>query len=61
METGSGCGCRGADRGARILDVFIDDEGGYTTVAVAVALLMSIALTFGVAASQWSHVRAADV
>ena len=61
METGSGCGCRGADRGARILDVFIDDEGGYTTVAVAVALLMSIALTFGVAASQWSHARAADV
>ena len=61
METGSGCGRRGADRGACILDVFIDDEGGYTTVAVAVALLMSIALTLGVAASQWSHARAADV
>lgn len=61
METGSGCGHRRADCRVYVLDAFIDGEGGYTTVAVAVALLMSIALAFGVAAAQWSHARAADV
>ena len=61
METGSSCGHRRADCRVYVLDAFIDGEGGYTTVAVAVALLMSIALAFGVAAAQWSHARAADV
>ncbi|MBP3884691.1 MAG: hypothetical protein J6D54_07125 [Olsenella sp.] len=41
--------------------LFVADDGGYTTVAVAVALLLSLTLAFGVAAAGWSAGRAADV
>lgn len=40
---------------------FVREDGGYTTVAMAVALLLSITLAFGTAAAQWSLARAADV
>ena len=43
------------------MDLFIDDEGGYTTVAVALALLVSLALVFGAASAQWVMSRSADV
>ena len=40
---------------------FVRDDGGYTTLAMAVALLVSLTLAFGTAAAQWSMARAADV
>lgn len=64
MGSGRRCGDRGgAARPRRRLGLgtFLDDEGGYTTVAVAVALLMSLVLTFGTAAAAWSLSRSADV
>lgn len=43
------------------ISLFLRDEGGYTTVALAVALLVSLTLVFGTAAASWSAARAADV
>ncbi len=40
---------------------FVRSDGGYTTVAIAVALLVSLSLIFGMAAAQWSLARSADV
>lgn len=51
---------RGAWRGFGI-QTFVTDEGGYTVVAIALALLLSVTLAFGVAAAHWSMARAADV
>lgn len=43
------------------LDTFVDDEGGYTTVAMAVALLVSVSLVFAAASAQWVQSRSAEV
>lgn len=43
------------------ISTFVDDEGGYTTIAVAVALLVSLALVFGAANAEWLSSRSADV
>ena len=43
------------------MSVFIDDEGGYTTVAMALALLLSITLVLFAGRVQWSLSRAAEV
>ncbi len=43
------------------LSLFLDDEGGYTTVAVAVALLVSISLVFAAASAEWVMVRSYEV
>lgn len=43
------------------IDLFIDDEGGYTTVAVAVALLVSLALVFAAASAEWVMARSYEV
>ena len=56
----SGASVSGKTRGFG-LQTFIDDDGGYTTVAMAVALLMSLTLVFATAAAQWSLARSADV
>ena len=40
---------------------FIDDEGGFTSVAVALALLVSLCLVFAVAQVQWIAARSGDV
>ncbi|MCI1259921.1 MAG: hypothetical protein LKG13_04520, partial [Atopobiaceae bacterium] len=62
MRTGSRSGSerRRAPHGLG-LSLFVDDEGGYTTVAFAVALLVSIALVFSLASAEWTLTRAADV
>ena len=39
----------------------MDDEGGYTSVATAVALLVSISLVFAVASVEWTVARSGDV
>ncbi|MGN0070890.1 MAG: hypothetical protein ACI361_03495 [Atopobiaceae bacterium] len=43
------------------LSLFIDEEDGYTSVAVAVALLVSFALVFSLAAAGWALARSADI
>lgn len=43
------------------LSLFLDEEEGYTTVAVACALLVSFALTLSLAQVQWIGARSADV
>lgn len=43
------------------IGAFVRDDGGYTTMAMAVALLVSISLVFGTAAAHWSMARAADI
>ena len=43
------------------IQTFIREDGGYTTVAVAAALLVSLTLVFGTAAAQWTLARSADV
>lgn len=60
MLRGSACG---ADRGPRRLSIgmFVRDDGGYTSVAVALALLLSISLVFTTAAAGWAQARSAEV
>lgn len=43
------------------LSLFISEEDGYTSVAVAVALLVSFALVFSLAAAGWALSRSADI
>ena len=53
-------GCRHGE--PRIgIETFVDDEGGYTSVATAVALLVSISLVFAVASVEWTVARSGDV
>ena len=52
---------RGRRRLALGIGAFVRDDGGYTTLAMAVALLVSLTLAFGTAAAQWSLARSADV
>ncbi len=57
-------GRRGAGRRrclAPSIGAFVDEEGGYTTVAVAVALLVSLSLVFSAASAQWVMSRSAEV
>lgn len=58
MARGRKCG---DERRLLSVRLFVRDEGGYTTVAIAVALLVSLTLVFGMAAAEWSTSRAADV
>lgn len=43
------------------LALFVDDEGGYTSVAFAIALLLSFTMVFSLAAAAWTLSRSADV
>lgn len=61
METGLASGGEPRPRVALGVGAFIDDEGGYTTVAMAVALLVSISLVFSAASAQWVFSRAGEV
>lgn len=58
MERGRRCGRESMHAG---IGWFAADEGGYTTVAVAVTLLVSISLVFCLAASEWTLSRSTDV
>lgn len=59
MPSGSRSGRDGGLRWG--IETFVDDEGGYTSVAVACALLVSLALVFSLAQAQWVTARSADV
>lgn len=43
------------------LELFLDEEGGYTTLAVALSLLLSLALTFSLVSGVYIQNRAADI
>ena len=58
MVRGSRCGL---ERCVLSVATFRDGDGGYTTVAVAVALLVTLALVFSAAAGEWALARSADV
>lgn len=60
MKAGRPSGARGGEAPCP-LSAFVRDDGGYTTVAVAVALLMSLSLVFGLATLEWASSRSADV
>lgn len=59
----SGFGCGGERRRDVLLAsrAFRDDEGGFTTVAMAVALLLSVTLVFSAAAAGWVAARSSEV
>ena len=59
MGTGSTCGTRRPRSWG--LSLFLSDEGGYTTVAFAVAMLVSLTLVFSAATAEWATTREADV
>lgn len=44
-----------------VLAAFRDDEGAFTTVAVAVALLLSVTLVFAAASASWVSSRSSEV
>lgn len=60
MTTGSRCGAS-VGRPVTVLSAFRDDEGGFTTVAVAVALLLSLTLVFAAASAGWVASRSSEV
>lgn len=63
MILGRRCGAdgRGAVRIFSGISTFVRDDGGYTTITVAVALLVSLALVFSTASVVWTSERSADV
>ena len=56
--TGSWRGSRGVELG---VGTFVDDEGGYTSISVALSLLVCVALTLSLASVAWTQNRSADV
>lgn len=59
--TGSELGDRGKRTLGLSISAFAKDEGGYTTVAVALALLVSLSLVFAAASAQWLGSRSAEI
>lgn len=61
MRTGLTCGGRGAAFESPALSLFRDNEDGFTSVAVALALLLSLTLVFSAAAAGWVSARSSEV
>ncbi len=61
MQTGCPCGDRRRSRPPLGLDAFIGEDGGYTSVAVALALLVSLSLICSLVSVAWLQNRSADV
>lgn len=61
MRSGSRCGDRGAGPSAPVLALLRDDEGGFTTVAVALSVLLSLVLVFSAASASWISSRSSEV
>ena len=61
MRVGSRCGDEGAAGLVGGLDVFIGEDGGYTSVSVALALLVSLSLACSLVSVAWVQNRSADV
>lgn len=60
MRSGSGSGGEAA-RSSPVLSLFRDGEDGFTTVGVAVALLLSLSLVFASAGAAWVSGRSSEV
>ena len=43
------------------LNLFIHEEGGYTSLTVASAILVSLCLVFGIASISWLNSRSSEV
>lgn len=43
------------------MSLFVRDDGGYTSLAVAISLLLSLSLTFSLTAGTWLQNRSADI
>ena len=61
MGAGNRCGDRRVRDFGPTVGIFLDGEGGYTTIAVALALLVSLTLVFSVASAEWVLSRSAEV
>ncbi len=61
MGTGSASGGERGNGHAPVLSLFKDDEDGFTTVSVAIALLLSLTLVFSAAAASWVAARSSEV
>ena len=61
MRSGSAYGGSERRLAAPALSVFRDNEDGFTTVAVALALLLSLTLVFSSAAAGWVASRSSEV
>lgn len=59
--TGLRCGDERHVRARLVLSAFRDDEGGFTTVAMALALLLSLTLVFSAASAGWVASRSSEV
>lgn len=53
-------GCKCGSKPKLGLDLFLSEEGGYTSLSVALALLLSLTLTFSLVAGTWVQNRSAD-
>lgn len=58
---GSRCGAEAGHPAGGALFLFRDDEGGFTSVAAAVSLLLSLTLVFACASAAWVSARSAEV
>lgn len=58
MQIGLACGDSDTRWG---IGFFLREDGGYASVAIAVALLVSICMIFALASSQWVSSRSADI
>lgn len=61
MTSGLACGAEPRPGLAPVLGLFRDDEGGFTTVAVAVSLILSLSLVFAAASATWVAGRSSEV
>ena len=61
MLTGKRSGAKALTLRAPSVSLFIADDGGYTTVAMAVALLVCLTLVFSAASAEWAMARSAEV
>lgn len=61
MRAGWRCGARGRVALALGIDAFIDETGGYTSVSVALALLVCLSLTCSLVSVGWVQRRSAEV
>lgn len=61
MTSGLACGADPRPGLAPVLGLFRDDEGGFTTVAVAVSLILSLSLVFAAASATWVAGRSSEV
>lgn len=49
------------DKTAFGLDLFINEEGGYTSLTIASAILVSLCLVFGIASISWLNSRSSEI